>query len=738
MNTIPLTTNSIFSRWKCQLASTCFVGVFFLTLAGSAIAQIGGRSDVVVADFEGESYGDWTAKGDAFGSGPAKGTLAGQMGVTGFAGQGLVNSFLGGDSTTGTLTSPPVLIQRKYVTFLIGGGGHEGETCLNLVVDGEVVQSMTGGNTQPGGTEQLVPAVWDVQSLVGKMVKFQVVDAATKGWGHINVDQIVQTDVKPKVPELGRHEKTFMVSDRYLIIPIAKEGKPNGQIHLFVEDEEVRRYDLNVASSAEATDWYAFFTIDAYKGKSARVVVSKATEDGFALIGQSNTVPGEDKFYLEPHRPQFHFTQKVGWINDPNGMVYQDGKWHFFFQHNPVALPWGNMTWGHAVSTDLVHWDQQPNKLFPKTMATGDCFSGGATVDAKNTAGWGKDTLVAFLTDTGAGESVVYSTDGGDTFNWYEGNPVVKHEGRDPKVIWYEYDESDAPLNETAKGLGGHWVMVVYDEHPEHKQNAAFYTSTNLKQWTLQSNLSGYFECTELFELPVDGDKKNTRWVVFAADAKYAIGSFDGKTFTPDHESKHQVHWGNYYASQTFDNSPDGRRIQMGWLRIDAPGPYNQYFSFPHRLTLRDSKDGIRMFANPVEEIETLRSNSYRAEPQGLAAGDAVALAVESDLLDVRLSVEVGTASAIELRLSGRTIKYDVAAGKLNDVPLSPVDGQISIQVLADRSLTEIIGNDGRVFISSGGPAKQEPSDVIVKAIGGNARLLSLEAHELKSIWVNQ
>ena len=360
-------------------------------------------------------------------------------------------------------------------------------------------------------------------------------------------------------------------------------------------------------------------------------------------------------------------------------MVYHDGTWHFFFQHNPVALPWGNMTWGHATSKDLLHWEQQPNKLFPTTMARGACFSGGATVDTNNTAGWGKNTLVAFLTDTGAGESIAYSTDGGKTFTWYEGNPVVKHKGRDPKVIWYAYDENDKPLNDTAKKLGGHWVMVVYDEHPEFKRNAAFYTSTNLKEWTEQSHLPGYFECTELFELPVDGDAKNTRWVVFAADAKYAIGTFDGKTFTPEHEGKHQVHWGPYYASQTFDNSPDGRKIQMGWLRVPSPGPYNQHFSFPHRLTLRTTEDGIRMFAKPIEEIEDLRAKSNKTKPQELAADEPVTLPVGSDLLDVRLTVsKLASATAIELNLPGRTIKYDAKAQKLNEAPLKPVDGRIS------------------------------------------------------------
>lgn len=706
-----------------------------LALVMLSVTTSPASDDILISDFEGDTYGQWKAEGEAFGPGPAQGTLPGQMPVEGFEGNGLVNSFFRGDGTTGTLTSPPIKVERRYLSFLIGGGGHSGKTCMNLLVDGEVINTATGNNTQSGGSERLAPAFWDVSQLLGKTITLQIVDNATGGWGHINVDHIVLTDTKPKLPELARREKTFAIENRYLILPIENEEAAGGQVQLLVDDRPVRDYQIHLATSAETTDWYAFFDLESYKGQQARVIASHVSEEGFALVTQSDAVPGEASFYREPHRPQFHFTQKVGWNNDPNGMVYHDGTWHLFFQHNPVALPWGNMTWGHATSIDLIHWQQQPNKLFPKTMARGDCFSGGATVDINNTAGWGKNTLVAFLTDTEAGESIAYSTDGGKQFTWFEGNPVVKHKGRDPKVIWYAYDQDDEPISDQAKQLGGHWVMIVYDEHPEFDRNAAFYTSTNLKEWTEQSHLTGYFECTELFELPVDEDSNNTRWVVFAADAKYAIGSFDGKTFTPEHQGKHQVHWGPYYASQTFDNAPDGRRIQIGWLRIASPGPYNQHFSFPHRLTLRNTDDGIRMCAQPIKEIELLRARSHQAKPQDLIDGEPVSIPVRSDLLDVRLTIEVGSASLIELNLPGRTIRYDATSQKLQDAPLKPIDGRIHLQVLADRSLTEIIGNEGRVYISGGGPAKLEPTEVTVAAKGGQARLLSMSAHELKSIW---
>jgi fructan beta-fructosidase len=536
------------------------------------------------------------------------------------------------------------------------------------------------------------------------------------------------------VPALAEQQKEFTVDNKYLIMPIQDNGK-GGEIKLFIDGKEVRRYGLKLAANADSTHWYAFFTIRDYKGKKARVVHNNATDEGFALVTQSDTIPGEDKFYTEPHRPQFHFTQKVGWNNDPNGMVYHDKKWHLFFQHNPVALPWGNMTWGHATSKDLLHWEQHQDKLFPKTMAVRDCFSGSATIDKMNTAGWGKNTLVAFFTDTGCGECIAYSTDGGDSFTYYEKNPVVKHGGRDPKVIWYEYDEEDEPLNDEAKKLGGHWVMTVFDQSKEHGRNAAFYTSTNMKDWTAQSHLPNYYECTELFELPVDGKKKDTRWVVYAADAKYQLGQFDGKTFMPDHEDKLRVHYGNYYASQTFDNPPRGRKIQIGWARIGSPGPYNQHFSFPHRLTLRTTEDGIRMFAKPVKELKKLRKKCSKAKAQELVADQEAKLAVGSDLLDVILTFEPGDATEVVLKLPGREVKYDAKAQKLNGAPLKPIDGKISVQVLCDRLMTEIIGNDGRVFMTTKGANKQDVSEISVVAKGRNAKLVSLEAHEMKSIW---
>jgi fructan beta-fructosidase len=210
----------------------------------------------------------------------------------------------------------------------------------------------------------------------------------------------------------------------------------------------------------------------------------------------------------------------------------------------------------------------------------------------------------------------------------------------------------------------------------------AFHTSTDLKKWELQSQLPGFFECVELYTLPVDGKVEDTRWVVFGGDARYAIGDFDGKVFTPEHKGKHQLHWGKTYASQLFSDAPGGRRIQIGWTRgLDLPGmPFNQTVTFPTELTLRSTADGVRMFGEPVKEIEKIHGKKHEASNKTLADGQTAKLATSGDLFDIRATFEVGTAKRLGLIIDGReAFSYDAAAQKFNRSDLKPVDGKISV-----------------------------------------------------------
>jgi len=544
------------------------------------------------------------------------------------------------------------------------------------------------------------------------------------------------------------HTGQMVVGKKYLLIPI-RIGANKCTVEFEVGGKKVIRCGAELAPDAKSVDFWAYFSIEAHKGQPAVISAEGSKPESFALIRQSDEIPGQDMLYSESLRPQLRFSQKAGWNNDVNGLVYYEGEWHLFYQYCPTALRHADRFWGHAVSKDLIHWEELPIALSPFIQAKGQCFSGSTVVDHQNTAGFqtgAKPPLVAVFSDFGAGggEALAYSNDHGRTFTYYDKNPVLKHRGNDPRVIWYEYDKDDQPISAAAKKLGGHWVMVVYNKKPEYGANIAFFTSIDLKNWTLQSHVPGYKECPDILELPVEpsgssdttDDKREKRWVVYGADAQYAVGRFDGKVFTPEHEGKHRVHYGAYFGSQTFSNPPDGRTIQIGWARIKMPGmAFNQTFTLPHRLTLRKTPDGIRMYAAPVKDIAKLRKKSHSAKPVDLADDSGTSLEVSGGLFEIRAEFAVGKARFVGLDIGGNGITYDVDAGKLNGAPMNPGDGKVSMQVIVDRPMIEICGNDGAVYITNSRRKRGDVSAVRAFAKGGPARLIKLEVHELQSIW---
>lgn len=700
----------------------------FLLIASLAI-PIHAADDIVLADFEGKDYGDWKTTGDAFGPGPAQGTLPNQMAVTGFKGHGLANSFYGGDASTGTLTSPPIIINRSYINFLIGGGGFAEKTCMNLLVDGKIVRTATGPNINPGGSEALAPASWDVKEFAGKNGVIEIVDRATGGWGHINVDEIVLTDRKP--PGVNHNvTRELALTQHYLYLPV-RTGAKMRRMALSIDGQIVREFDIELAD-AEPQFW-ASLDVSAWHGRNGVIRVDQLPDDSTALqsVAQGDEIKTPGDLYREPLRPQFHFSPRIGWTNDPNGLVFYKGEYHLFFQHNPYGWAWGNMHWGHAASFDLVHWIELPIAIYPHQY--GDwVFSGSAVVDRDNTSGFktgAEDVLVAAFTSTGRGECIAYSNDRGQTWTELASNPVVRHAGRDPRLLWF------APAK--------HWVMAVYDER--HGQGIAFYTSADLKSWEFTSRIDGFFECPDMFQLPVDGDAKNTRWVLTAASSEYRVGQFDGKTFTPETEKLPGQRGDALYAAQTFSNIPpsDGRRIQIGWGRVEARGmPFNQMMCFPCELTLHTTPDGIRMFWMPVREIEALYGKRQSLKSQTLKERDNPLTNFIADGADLSAEFEPGTASEVGIRVRGIDVGYDVKSRSLScggsRAPLVLVDGRIRLRVLADRTSLEIFGTDGHVYMPMSALPSGTDRSFQVWAKGKGAVLISLEAHEVKSIWSAQ
>jgi fructan beta-fructosidase len=509
------------------------------------------------------------------------------------------------------------------------------------------------------------------------------------------------------------------------------------------------------------------------------------------LVGSTHA-QGRAPTYPERYRPRYHFTPATNWMNDPNGMVLFDGEYHLFYQHNPFGIRWGHMSWGHAVSPDLVRWRHLPVAIPEESGVM--AFSGSAVVDWKNTSGFGRDgrpPLVAIYTghrEKNQSQFIAYSTDRGRTWARHSRNPVLdvgSAEFRDPKVFWYEPQQK--------------WVMAVV-RATEHK--VAFYASPDLKAWTHLSDFGpagatgGVWECPDLFELPVDGDPTRKRWVLIVnlnpggvaggSGGQYFVGDFDGTHFTadagaglpvaqdaPDAAAGLPARWLDYgadfYAAVTWSDAPrdDGRRVLLGWMNDwtygnDIPtAPWRGAMSVPRLIALSTTPQGPRLVQAPVPELERLRGPRRTVAARTIPAGTTplAAQGVRGQALEIVAEFEPGTADEFGLKVrTGRgqetVIGVAVRAGRLfvdrtrsgevdfhkafaarHTAPLSLAGGRVRLRVLVDWSSVEVFANDGSVVLTDQifpSPASQ---GVALYAVGGAARLVSLEAWPMSSAW---
>ena len=527
------------------------------------------------------------------------------------------------------------------------------------------------------------------------------------------------------------------VNRQYLNLPV-KNGAETRLVRLTVDGESVREFDIELAEAEP--DFWVFTDVSEFAGRQLVVEAEGVGEEALGAIVHSDGILDGDDLYREELRPQFHFSSRRGWNNDPNGLMYYKGEYHLFYQHNPYGWKWGNMHWGHAVSRDLVHWEELPDALHPDELGT--MFSGAGVVDRENTAGFqtgNEEVMVCTYTAAGGRsrqsenqpftQAIAYSNDRGRTWTKHAGNPVLGHligGNRDPKVIWHEPTQR--------------WVMALFLE----KHDYSIFTSPDLKSWTRVSDvtLPDCGECPDLFELPVDGDACNTRWVFWGANGTYRIGSFDGKIFLTEGPPERFDWGGNSYAAQTFSDLPseDGRRIQIAWARVVLPGmPFNQHLTFPTELTLRTTDEGIRLHAEPVREIEEIHGDRHEWSDEVLRPGRNLLFGMEGELFDIRAELEPGGASEFGFVIRGVPVTYDVQeqvlACKDAMAPLEPVDGKIRLQILVDRTFIEIFGNDGRVCLPVAAVLPNGEDSLEVFGKGGNAKVNSLEVFELRSIW---
>ena len=477
------------------------------------------------------------------------------------------------------------------------------------------------------------------------------------------------------------------------------------------------------------------------------------------MIEAGNTAGAEERYH-ELHRPQFHFTSRKDWINDPNGLVYYKGEYHLFFQHSPGFIRHAPNTWGHAISTDLVHWQQIDHAIEPDEY--GFIWSGSAVVDWDNTSGLQQGdeaVIVAIFTIGGFGDpptpcvqAIAYSNDRGRTFTRYPG-PVLGHirgRNRDPKVVWHKPTKR--------------WIMALYLDGNDF----SLFSSRDLKEWDrlCDVEVEGVRECPDLFELPVDGDPGNTRWVFWGAAGAYRIGAFDGKTFVPETAAIKAELGSNGYAAQTWSDIPadDGRLVQISWM---AGGkypdmPFNQQLSVPVELTLRTTREGIRLCRQPVRELEVLHTRKHVWKDHTLESGrDRYALFVRygpnwrdtmpqshanvivdtaCDLFDIRAEIEFVDAKAFGAIIRGNDLRYDLADKTFTyldqQIPVAPDnDGRLRFRILVDRTSLELFGGGGEVSASF--CFLPGPCDVPLEfyAREGSVRIVSLTVHELESAW---
>jgi len=435
--------------------------------------------------------------------------------------------------------------------------------------------------------------------------------------------------------------------------------------------------------------------------------------------------------YQEQLRPQFHFSPAATFTNDPNGLVYYKGRYHLFYQQRVYAGVTGLSCcdWGHAISDDLVRWQQRPVAIHrvPATATAAEeaIFSGSAVVDWGNTSGFGSDgnpPLVAIYTGARPGlqtQHLAFSTDSGDTWQIYGGNPVLDMQSgafRDPKVFWYE------PLKR--------WTMVIYSS-----TGTRFYTSPNLKEWTYRSTFGTGFECPDFFPLALDGNDRNVKWVLYEANGSYWVGDFDGTTFTPvDPAPAGRLdHGTNYYAAQTFSDTP-GRRVLIGWIStgftrrgIWPELPWMGAMTVAREITLKTIDGRPQVVVLPVGELATLRGAAIDIPKAVIRAGVAPLGVGAGDQLDVEIAIDPGSARQTGLRvLSGRgfytTIGYDAGTNEVyvdraqsgrQDglagngstgrvmLPAQAKGRAVRLRVLVDRSTLEIYADAGSRVLSA-------------------------------------
>ncbi len=583
------------------------------------------------------------------------------------------------------------------------------------------------------------------------------------------------------ISHLGTNNTLVRVTDgnsRYVLFPV-EESVDDATVNLLLDGKQEKTVRIRLARNR--VDYYVPFDISAYK--DSKIIFDVVTTQGRASVREASddacwkNIRLSDTFdtsNTEKYRPAFHHTPLYGWMNDPNGMFYKDGVWHLYYQYNPYGSKWQNMSWGHSTSTDLVNWEHHPVAIEPNSL--GQVFSGSCVVDSDNTAGFGKDAVIALYTSAGINQmqSLAYSTDNGETFTIYPGNPIItlESEARDPNMFW----------NDETK----EWNLLL--AHALDHEMLIF-TSPDLKEWTLQSAFGkglgaqgGVWECPDMRHLPVEGTDES-KWVLICnlnpggpfggSAAQYFTGDFDGRKFTADTDSEGNVptKWMDYgkdhYATVSWSGAPDGRNVVIGWMsnwQYAAEVPTHQYRSantLPRDISLFKGADG-QYYLRTVPSPELLALRDHRTvSAKGKSFGKSpvkFALPEANDgICEINLTLNARKADKVTITLANRqgekvdmtfdpaasTFSFDRTQSGITDfshdfpavvtAPTLRNSTLQSLRIFVDRSSIEVFDGEGNFVLTNLVFPGSPYTTLSLSADGGKASLNSLEIYSIKT-----
>ena len=557
-------------------------------------------------------------------------------------------------------------------------------------------------------------------------------------------------------------------NQRYLLLPV-EEVMPDVRVSMIVNNKEVNVADVRLA--VNRVDYFVPLDLSDYAGKNILLKFKLGSND--PIRGKLSAVCCKemklsdtfDTGNREKFRPTYHFSPLYGWMNDPNGMVYKDGEYHLFYQHNPYGSKWGNMHWGHAISKDLINWEHRPDAITPDALGT--IFSGSAVVDTDNTAGFGAGAIVAIYTQNSDRQvqSIAYSTDNGRSFTKYENNPVLTSDARDfrdPKVFWHK---------ETQR-----WIMLL-----AVGQEMQIFSSSNLKDWAFESSFGegqgahgGVWECPDLFELPVDGTNEK-KWVLLCnlnpggpfegSATQYFVGTFNGKEFVNESPSKTKwMDWGkDHYATVTWSDAPDNRRIAIAWMSNwqyanDVPtSQYRSPNSVPRDLSLFTVDGETYLQSAPSPELLKLRDISKKRSfkvngtrtIKDMIAGNEGAYEIEltienqhADVIGFRLYNDKG--EEVDMQYDMKEKKFSMDRRKSGEVgfnenfpmltwtTIESGKDELKLRLFVDKSSVEAFGDGGR-FVMTNQVFPSEPyTHIDFYSKGGAYKVDSFVIYKLK------